>query len=234
VRVYIIANIHIEFTYVCVYFDVYSHKVYMCVCICFRVCTQSCTQNSHVYVYILTYIHRESTRGCVKYAYMHPAFTCMCVFICVYVHRVQTYMWMCMYSRVGTRSLGVGMYTCAYTCRVRMGVCIHLCVSGYMFTYVRTEFTCVCVYSRIYIHRLCVCVYICVYVHRVYMRVRTYLRIYTQSLHVCVYRFTYMDTEVACVCVYIYVYHTEFTCVCVYICVYIHTDLTCSCVHIDV
>ena len=32
VRVNMIANIHIEFTYVCVYFDVYSHGVYMCVC----------------------------------------------------------------------------------------------------------------------------------------------------------------------------------------------------------
>ena len=41
------------------------------------------------------------------------------------------------------------------------------------------------------------------------------LRIYTQILHVCVYRFTYMDTEVACVCVDIYICHTEFTCVCV-------------------
>ena len=84
VRVYIIANIHIEFTYTCVYFDVYSHRVYMCVCICFRICTQSCTQNLHVYVYILTYIHREihreSTRGCVKISYTQGSHVCVYLF----------------------------------------------------------------------------------------------------------------------------------------------------------
>jgi len=41
VRVNMIANIHIEFTYVFVYFGVYSHGVYMCVCTCFRICTQN-------------------------------------------------------------------------------------------------------------------------------------------------------------------------------------------------
>jgi len=66
VRVNTIANIHIEFTYVCVYFGVYSRGVYMCVCTCFCICTQRCTQNLQVYVYMVTYIHRESTRGCVK------------------------------------------------------------------------------------------------------------------------------------------------------------------------
>ena len=48
VRVNMIANIQIEFTYVCEYFEVYSNRVYMCVCTCFRICTQRCTHNLHV------------------------------------------------------------------------------------------------------------------------------------------------------------------------------------------
>jgi len=67
-----------------------------------------------------------------------------------------------------------------------------------------------------YVYKFAYCV------HRVYTWMCTYLLINTQSSHVCVYRFSHMDTEVACVCVYIYVYHTEFTCGCVYICVYIY------------
>ena len=47
---------------------------------------------------------------------------------------------------------------------------------------------------------------VCVYIH-VYMYVCTIAYMYT-DLHVCVYRFTYMDTEIVCVCVDIYVYRT--------------------------
>ena len=80
VRVNMIANIHIKFTYVCVYFGVYSHRVYMCVCICFRICTQRCKQNWHVYVCPVTYIHGESTRGCVKISYTQGSHVCVYLF----------------------------------------------------------------------------------------------------------------------------------------------------------
>jgi len=73
VRVYIIAKIHIEFTYVCVYFVMYSHGVYMCVCTCSHICTQNITKFTCVYVYMVTYIHRESTRGCVKISIYAPS-----------------------------------------------------------------------------------------------------------------------------------------------------------------
>jgi len=68
-----------------------------------------------------------------------------------------------------------------------MGVYIRLCVSGYMFTYIHTEFTCVCVYIT-YIHTASVCMCI-------------HLRICTRSLHVGVYIFTYRLTDITCVCV---------------------------------
>jgi hypothetical protein len=54
-----------------------------------------------------------------------------------------------------------------------MGVCIRLCVSGYMFTYLHTEFTSVCVY----IH---------VYTYSVYMYVCTIAYLYTDFTRVCV------------------------------------------------
>ena len=104
VRVNMIANLHIEFTYVCVYFGVYSHEVHMCVCTWFCIFTQSWTQNLHVYVYMVTYIHRGSTRGCVSgyvFTYIHTEFTSVCIYLriyvcvynCVYIHRF----YMCVY-----------------------------------------------------------------------------------------------------------------------------------------
>jgi len=101
VRVYIVAKIHIEFTYVCVYFDVYSHGVYMCVCTCFRICTQTCTQNLHVYVYMVTYIHRESTRGCVQISIYAPS-----------VH-----MYVCIYLRLCVQSSNIHVGVYVFTCR---------------------------------------------------------------------------------------------------------------------
>jgi len=101
VRVNIIANIHIEFTCVCVYFGVYSHGVYMCVCTCFRICKQRCTQNSHVYVYMVTYIHRESIRGYVKMSIYTPS-----------VH-----MYLCIYLRLWAQSSNIHVGVYVFTCR---------------------------------------------------------------------------------------------------------------------
>jgi len=58
-----------------------------------------------------------------------------------------------------------------------MGVYIRLCVSGYIFTYIHTEFTCVYVY----------------------------INVYTYSVCMYVYTFAYMYTEFTCGCVHIYV-----------------------------
>ena len=151
----------------CIYGRLFTWSLYVCVYMLPYIHTELHTKFTCLCVYF-TYIHRESTCGFgKKYLYMHPVFTCMCVFICIYVYRVQTYMWVCMYLRVDARSLGVGKYVYKYL-QSLMGVHIRLCVSGYMCTYIHTEFTRVCVYSRIYIRRLYLCVYICVYVHGVY------------------------------------------------------------------
>jgi len=56
VRVNTIANIHIEFTYVCVYFDVHSHGIYI-VCVHASVCA-----------------HRGAHRICM----------CMCIWLRIY------------------------------------------------------------------------------------------------------------------------------------------------------
>jgi len=89
VRMNMTANIHKDLPYVCVYFGVYSHGVHLCVCTCFRVCTQRYIQNWYVYVYMVTYIHRGSTRGCVSgyvFTYIHTEFTSVCVYIHVYMY----------------------------------------------------------------------------------------------------------------------------------------------------
>jgi len=67
-------------------------------------------------------------------------------------------MWVCMYLRVGTRSLGVGMYVCIYLQSLRGCVYTFVCVWVYVYVYTHGVYVCVCIYSRIHIQRLYVCV----------------------------------------------------------------------------
>ena len=78
----------------------------------------------------------------------------------------------------------------------------------YIFTYMRTEFTCVGIYLRIYTQGLYVYVYI--------------LRIHTQSSHVRVCIIVHIHIEFTYVCVYLTCIHMEFTRVCVHGSVYSH------------
>jgi len=75
--------------HMCVYIlGVYSHEVHLCVCTCFRVYTQRYIQRWYVYVYMVTYIHRGSTRGCVSgyvFTYIHTEFTSVCIYSRIYV-----------------------------------------------------------------------------------------------------------------------------------------------------
>ena len=116
VRMNMTANIHIDLTHVCVYFGVYSHGAHLCVCTWFHVGTQRYIQNWYVYVYMVTYLHRGSTRGCVSgyvFTYIHTEFTkvCIysriyvCVYNCVYIHRF--YICVCIDLRIWTPRLYV-------------------------------------------------------------------------------------------------------------------------------
>jgi len=125
VRVNMIANIHIEFTYICVYFGVYSHGVYTCVCTGFRICSQKCTHNLHVYVYMVKYIHRESTRGCVKNIHIYT----QCSHVCVYLFALLAQ----------SSNIHVGVYI--FTCRHADFGC------GDVRAYIPAEFVWVCVYD---------------------------------------------------------------------------------------
>jgi len=158
----------------CIYGRLFTWSLYVCVYMLPYIHTELHTKSTCLCVYF-TYIHRESTCGFgKKYLYMHPVFTCMCVFICIYVYRVQTYMWVCMYLRVDARSLGVGKYVYKYL-QSLMGVHIRLCVSGYN----------ICV--RIYTRSLHVCVYILVYTYAVCIYVYTFAYMYTEFTHRCVH-----------------------------------------------
>ena len=79
-------------------------------------------------------------------------------------------------------------------------VCVHI------FTYMRTEITCVCIYLHICTLRLRVCVYI---------------YNYAPCHYVCVHIFTYMRTEITCVCIYLHICTLKLR-VCVYIYNYAH------------
>ena len=124
-------------------------------------------------------------------------------------------MWGCVCLCICTQSSHVSAYilTCRHT---EFDVCVRI------FTYKRTESTCVGVCG-------------CVNARRVYMCTYIYLRIYTQSLHVRVYTFPYIHTEFTCVCVYIYVYaHRVCLGVCVYLLTYMHTEFTCLHVYVHI
>ena len=94
---------------------------------------------------------------------------------------------------------------------------VYMCV--YVVAYMDTEFTCVCENVYVYAHRVhvrvytfqyihteskCVWVHSYVYTHGVYMCVRVHLCTCTLSFQVYTYVFTNRYTEVAWVCVCIY------------------------------
>jgi len=167
----------------------------------------------HVYVYMVTYIHRESTRGCVK----------------ISVHTPSVYMHACNYLRLWAQSSNIHVGVYVFTCRhaefgcgmyVRIYLrslygCVYtiVCLRLYVYVYTHGVYKCVCIYSRIYIQHLYVCVCIYAYVHRFYMCVCMDLRIWTPRLHVCVYISTYIIQSLhVCVCTFAYRY-TDLTCV---------------------
>ena len=124
------------------------------------------TPSVHVRMNMTANIHIDLTYMCVYIlgVYSHEVHLCVCTCFRVYTQRyIQKwygYVYMVTYIHRGS--------TCGR-------------VSGYVFTYIHTEFTSVCIYSRTY-----VCVYNCVYIHRFYMCVCIDLRIWTPRLYVCV------------------------------------------------
>jgi len=105
---------------------------------CMCVHLRVCTQSSHVCVYTFTYMDTAVVCGYILYT--HRVHVCGCVYF-----RIDTHGYVCI---------------SVYSHRV------HVCV--YIFTYIHTEFPCVCVCTH-------------VYVHGVYILVCIYLRICTQS-----------------------------------------------------
>ena len=77
-RVNMTANIHIDLTYVCVYFGVYSHGVHMCLGI-YLLCTR------RVYMYIFTYMRTEFT--CVG---IYLRICTQGLYVYVYILRIYT------------------------------------------------------------------------------------------------------------------------------------------------
>jgi len=108
---------------------------------------------------------------------MYTKFTDLCV------HRV--YMYVYTYLHIGTPNP-------------------HVCV--YMFTYMHTEFTCVCMYLRIC--RPSLHVYVCILhiYHGFYMCVCRCLYVYAHGVYMCMYVCTCMHAEFVCVCVYVYMF----------------------------
>ena len=95
-------------------------------------------------------------------------FTCthtgLRVRVCAHIYAGRVHMWICKQLHICRPSLHVCdcificMYICMHTGLVCMCscICLHICTPSlqvvYMFTYMQTEFTCVCVYINIYIH----------------------------------------------------------------------------------
>jgi len=157
-----------------------------------------------VVIYIYTYIYIYIPIYIYKYIYTYIyAHSCLRLIV------VSVYILCCQTGFQVLRDFSTPDCFVVCLCLIRLGVlaraCAYICVGRI--------YLCMCIYLRIHIQRLYVCVYICVYV---------------QILHVGVYRFTYMDTKVACVCTYLYVYHTEFRCA------YMYTNLTCVFLHFAV
>ena len=148
----------------------------MCVCTCFRIYTQSCTQNLHVYVCMVTYIHRESTCGCVKISIYAPS-----------VH-----MYVCIYLRLCVQSSNIHVGVYVFTCRHAEFGCGDVCA------YIPAEFD-GCVYTFV-----CLRVYVS-YMHTEFTCVCVYILVYTYSVCMYVYTFAYMYTEFTGGCVHIYV-----------------------------
>ena len=131
VRMNMTANIHIDLTYVCVYFGrVFTRSspvcVYMFPCIHAEVHTVVC-----VCVYGYVYTQRVYTWVVSSYVftYIHTEFTS----VCVYILQADTHEVVMCVDRCCTRSSHVCGHIYLYTRWVYL----------YIFTYMRTEFTCV-------------------------------------------------------------------------------------------
>jgi len=125
-----------------------------------------------VYVYMVTYIHRESIRGCVKMSIYTPS-----------VH-----MYVCTYLRLWAQSSNIHVGMHVFTCRhVEFGC-------GDVRAYMPAEFVWVCVY-------VCVSPVMCAYTHTEFTSVCVYIYVYTYSVYMHVCTFAYMYTDFTCGCV---------------------------------
>ena len=123
-----------------IYKYVYTHRVDVCVCVHFRLHTPS----SHVGMYVFPYMDTD-----FMLVFVYLEFTCGCVYISVYIHRVP--MWVCVYFRIFAQSSCLCLYIYIHTHGVSMCVCLYTCICTrrlhfgvYIFTNMYTEFGRVC------------------------------------------------------------------------------------------
>jgi len=165
----------------------YVCRVYLCSCVCLHICTPSLQV-----VYVFTYMQTE--------------FTCVCVYINIYIHG--NYMFEGLYLHISTASLQmclrrVYMYVCMYwhTCapHPHVCVCMYLCLCTRAY---KCMYTCLCLY-------MCVWVYICI--------------------HMCMWKDTWVHTDAMCVHANIHIHGWVCMCVCrcVHLYIYVWKDTVC-------